>query len=81
MAKQNVKQPESATAYKARLRRTALGLPEALVTKAVLSMKMRIQAEYEAKGEDIAADRRRLANVGLACAVCFVERGSAQGRM
>jgi hypothetical protein len=35
---------------------TALGLPEAMVRKAVASMKKRIKAVYEAKGKDIARD-------------------------
>ena len=56
MAAAKVKQPESAKKYIARLRRTALKLPEEPLKKAVLSMKSRIQAVYDAKGRDIARD-------------------------
>ena len=47
---------ESVTAYKARLRRTALRLPKAFVRKAVLSMPKRIQAIIKAKGQNIPRD-------------------------
>lgn len=56
MAKAKVKQPESAKAYKARLRRTALNLPRDAVGRAVLCMKKRMAAVFEAKGGDIARD-------------------------
>lgn len=47
---------ESAAAYKARLRRTALALPEAEVRKAVAAIKSRAQAIFEAKGKTIQRD-------------------------
>jgi transposase len=56
MNKAKVKQPESQAKYKARLRRTALGLPASMVKAAVASMKKRIQAVYEANGKDIPQD-------------------------
>jgi hypothetical protein len=56
MAKAKVKQPESQKAYKARLRRTALNLPQDAVGRAVLCMKKRMAAVFEAKGGDIARD-------------------------
>ena len=47
---------ESVAAFKKRLRRTALNLPEAIVRKAIGAMPKRIQAVYEAKGQNIACD-------------------------
>ena len=51
-----VKGPISVKAFKTKLRRVALALPAAEVRKAVLSIKSRAQAVYEAKGGDIARD-------------------------
>ena len=47
---------ESAAKYKARLRRTAMGLPASVVRRGVQAMKRRCQAVFEAKGGDIACD-------------------------
>ena len=56
MMKHNVKGRETAQAYKTRLRRTAMNLPEAAVRKAVASMKPRIQAVFDAQGGNITMD-------------------------
>ena len=50
------KKMETATAYKARLRRTALRLPRAFVRKAILAMPRRIKAIIKAKGQSIPRD-------------------------
>ena len=47
---------ESKAAFKARLRATAFATPRALVRKAVLQMKPRAKAIYEANGGDITLD-------------------------
>ena len=47
---------ESVSQYKTRLRRTAMAIPEAVIRKAVMSIKTRAKAVVEAKGGDIAAD-------------------------
>ena len=48
--------PMSVAAYKARLRRVAMSIPEAEIREAVLSIKARAKAVYDAKGGDIARD-------------------------
>ena len=50
------KHTESATQYRTRLRKTAMGIPSSVVRKGVLSMKKRCQAMCEAQGADIACD-------------------------
>ena len=47
---------ESLAKYKARLRKTATATSKHLVRKALLNMKPRVQAIYEAKGRDIDMD-------------------------
>ena len=47
---------ESLAKYKARLRKTAMATSKHLVRKALLNMKPRVQAIYEAKGRDIDMD-------------------------
>ena len=47
---------ESQAAYKARLRKVALGLPRAIVKKVVESIRTRAQAIFEADGGNIARD-------------------------
>jgi hypothetical protein len=47
---------ESAKAYKARLKRTALKLPEKVVRAAVRSIPKRARAVVAAKGENIDRD-------------------------
>ena len=47
---------ESGAAYKARLRRVALGLPRPAVRKAVESICARAQAIFEADGRNIKRD-------------------------
>ena len=47
---------ESATAFKARLRRVALRTSSTTVRAAVEAMRMRAKAIAEAKGKDIARD-------------------------
>ena len=47
---------ETVDAYKRRLRRTALALPESVVTKAVKDIRVRAQMVVEAVGGDIAKD-------------------------
>jgi len=56
MDQQDKKGKETVTAFKARLRRTALRLPKAEVQEAVCSMKRRIQAVYDAKGKAVKDD-------------------------
>ena len=46
----NIKKTESAAAFKARLRKCALGLPKKTVTKAVMDMRRRVQLMHKAKG-------------------------------
>ena len=48
--------PMSVAAYKARLRRVAMSIPEAEIREAVLSIKARAKAVCDAKGGDIAHD-------------------------
>ena len=47
---------ETVEAYKARLRRTAMAVPEAMVRAAVARIKTRAAAVVEANGADIARD-------------------------
>ena len=47
---------ETLEAYKARLRRTALGIPEAVVRKMLSSMKGRVSSVYESNGGHIPRD-------------------------
>ena len=47
---------ESIAGYKARLRRTALAIPEEVIHKAVVGIRTRAQAVIDAKGGDIARD-------------------------
>ena len=47
---------ETVVAYKARLRRTALGLPQAMIRQAILKMKSKAAEVVEASGGDIASD-------------------------
>jgi hypothetical protein len=56
MSKHSAPSNETQAQYKARLRRTAMNLPEAVVHKAVLSIKARAKAIVEAKGGDIPRD-------------------------
>jgi hypothetical protein len=56
MAKNVPKGRESVTAYKARLRSTAMAIPESVIRKGVQDMKKRTQAVWEAEGNDIAKD-------------------------
>lgn len=56
MAKHKVQGRESVAKFKARLRRTALNLPEAEVLRAVSAMKSRSASIWEAKGKHIARD-------------------------
>jgi hypothetical protein len=56
MGKQKEPKNESQAQYKARLRRTAMALPAAVVRKAVMSIKKRAKAVVEAKGGDISRD-------------------------
>jgi hypothetical protein len=44
---------ETVAGYKARLRRTALAIPEAVIRKAVLSIRKRAQQVFDADGGDI----------------------------
>ena len=48
--------PTSVAAYKARLRRVAMSIPEAEIRAAVLRIKDRAKAVHDAKGRDIARD-------------------------
>ena len=54
--KQSPRKVETVAEYKARLRRTALDLPEELVTKAVRSMPKKIKEVRDAKGGSIKSD-------------------------
>jgi len=56
MALQKEPRNETIKGYKARLRRTALAIPEAVVRKAVLDISARAQAAIEADGGDILRD-------------------------
>ena len=56
MALQKEPRNETIKGYKARLRRTALAIPEAVVRKAVLDIGARAQAAIEADGGDISRD-------------------------
>jgi hypothetical protein len=56
MDKGKIPKKESVSQYKTRLRRTAMAIPEAVIRKAVMSIKTRAKAVVEAKGGDIAAD-------------------------
>ena len=56
MAKHDPKPKETMTQFKARLRRTAMGIPSSLIAKAIANMKKRAQAIFDAKGHDIACD-------------------------
>ena len=47
---------EPVAGYKARLRRTALAIPEAVIRKAVLSIRKRAQQVFDADGGDIPRD-------------------------
>ena len=47
---------ETVKQYKARLRRVAMRIPEAVIRKALESIKTRAQAIYDAKGKNIARD-------------------------
>ena len=47
---------ESVDAFKARLRRTALGIPQSVILKGVASMKERAKQIYDAEGNDPARD-------------------------
>ena len=47
---------ESIVAYKARLKKTAMDIPESVIRKGVLDMKKRAQAVFEAEGNDISKD-------------------------
>ena len=47
---------ETVAGYKARLRRTALAIPEAVIRKAVLSIRKRAQQVFDADGGDIPRD-------------------------
>ena len=44
---------ESVDAFKARLRRTALGIPQSVILKGVASMKERAKQIYDAEGATI----------------------------
>ena len=48
--------PKSVAAYKAKLRRVAMSIPEAEIRAAVLSINARAKAVHAAKGRDIARD-------------------------
>ena len=50
------KPPRSVAAYKAKLWRVAMSIPEAEIREAVLSMNARAKAAHDAKGGDIARD-------------------------
>jgi hypothetical protein len=54
--KQKVKGRESLASFKARLRRTALSLPKALVAKCLASMKKRIRMTVKEKGRHLKID-------------------------
>jgi len=56
MALKVPKNRESVAAYKVRLRRTAMNIPEDVVRRAVLKMKSKAAEVVEAKGADIASD-------------------------
>ena len=47
---------ESIEAYKAHLRRVAMGIPEGVITKMLLGIRKRAQQVWEAKGGDIPRD-------------------------
>ena len=53
MALHKNKVKETMAAFKARLRRVALSIPNDVVKKAVADMKKRAQAMFTAKGHDI----------------------------
>ena len=56
MAAKTPKKLETAKAYKARLRRTALRLPKSVVRKAILSMPKRIKQVIASEGKNIPRD-------------------------
>ena len=56
MAKNAPTGRESIVAYKARLKKTAMDIPESVIRKGVLDMKKRAQAVFEAEGNDISKD-------------------------
>lgn len=56
MNNHKVKGRETIAAYKARLRRTAMNIPRAMILKAVASMKDRARAVFSADGGNIAQD-------------------------
>jgi hypothetical protein len=56
MAKNAPKRLESVQAFKARLRRTALAIPEAVVRKGVSNMKDRVKNCFANRGKHIAWD-------------------------
>ena len=47
---------EIATAYKARLRRTAMAIPEKVIRKMLAEMKPRVESIYKHKGGHIPKD-------------------------
>ena len=56
MAEQQTPDGETPDGFKARLRRTAKGIPKATVLKMVLAMKRRTQSIYENQGGHIPMD-------------------------
>ena len=56
MNNHKVKGRETIAAYKARLCRTAMNIPRAMILKAVASMKDRARAVFSADGGNIAQD-------------------------
>ena len=56
MAKNAPKRLESVQAFKARLRRTALAIPEAIVRKGVSNMKDRVKNCFANRGQHVAWD-------------------------
>ncbi len=56
MTKNSPKKLESVDAYKERLRRTAMAIPEAVVRKGVKNMKKRIQNCYDNDGQFVTWD-------------------------
>ena len=56
MQKGKAPRNETATAYKARLRRTAMAIPEKVIRKMLADMKPRVESIYKHKGGHIPKD-------------------------
>ena len=56
MAEGEPDEPESAAAYKARLRKTAMTIPARVIRQGVQAMKQKCQAVFEAGGGNIKSD-------------------------